>query len=158
MEHCRNCDGPFRTSGEGCLVPVLSCCTITLGHTRPDAPLISCRGSPWRCLIAPCHFYLFSNLKKFLSCQCQRFLNDRVSEMSVTQWFQSKTADVHDKGTQKFVPRYGKCLNLEAYVLKNSTTLAVSVPINLFIKLGFVSVNATCDTNFVDTLPTDELD
>ena len=31
-----NCDGPFRTSGAECLVPVFSCCRITLGHTRLD--------------------------------------------------------------------------------------------------------------------------
>ena len=34
-KHCTNYDGPFRTSGAGCLVPVLCCSTITLGHTRP---------------------------------------------------------------------------------------------------------------------------
>ena len=35
-KHCRNGDRSFRTSGAGCLVPMLSCCTITLGHTRLD--------------------------------------------------------------------------------------------------------------------------
>ena len=33
-KHYRNCDGPFRISGAGCLVPLLFCYTITLGHTR----------------------------------------------------------------------------------------------------------------------------
>ena len=42
----------------------------------------------------------------------------------------------------------------EVNMLKNSSTLAVSVPINLYIKLGFVSVNGTRETYFVDTLGT----
>ena len=39
---------------------------------------------------------------------------------------------------------------LEVKMLRNSSTLAVSVPINLSIKLGFVSVNCTRETYFVD--------
>ena len=31
--------------------PMLSCSTITLGHTRIDSQQISCRSSAWRCLI-----------------------------------------------------------------------------------------------------------
>ena len=50
-KHCRNYDEPYRTSGAGCLIPVLSCCTITLGHTRLDGQHISFRSSPGRCLI-----------------------------------------------------------------------------------------------------------
>ena len=47
-----------------------------------------------------------------------------------------------------------KVLIPEVYMLKNSSTLAVglSVPINLSIKLGFVSVNGPRETYFVDTL------
>ena len=37
-------------------------------------------------------------------------------------------------------------------MLKNSSTLAVSVPINRSIKLGFVSVNGQRETYFVDAL------
>ena len=40
----------------------------------------------------------------------------------------------------------------EVYMLKNSSTLAVSVPINLFIKFGFVSVNGLRENYFVDAL------
>ena len=40
----------------------------------------------------------------------------------------------------------------EVNMLKNSPTLAVSVPINLSIKLGFVSVNGPRETYFVDAL------
>ena len=38
----------------------------------------------------------------------------------------------------------------EANMLKNSSTLAVSVPINLSIKLYFVSLNGCRETYFVD--------
>ena len=40
----------------------------------------------------------------------------------------------------------------EVNILKNSLTLAVSVPIILFIKFGFVSVNDPRETYFVDAL------
>ena len=48
--HCRNCDGPFRISGAGCLVPVLSCCMIMLSHTWFNGQHISCRSPVGRCL------------------------------------------------------------------------------------------------------------
>ena len=50
-KQCRNCDGPFRTRGAGWLVLVLSCCTITLGHTHLHCEHTSCRSSGGRCLI-----------------------------------------------------------------------------------------------------------
>ena len=37
-------------------------------------------------------------------------------------------------------------------MLKNSLTLAVSVPINIFIKFAFVSVNGTREYYFADEL------
>ena len=40
----------------------------------------------------------------------------------------------------------------EMNMWRNSSTLAVPVPINLSIKLGFVSVNGLRETYFVDTL------
>ena len=39
----------------------------------------------------------------------------------------------------------------EVNMLKNSSTLAVPVPINLSIKLDFASVNGPRDIYFVDT-------
>ena len=39
-----------------------------------------------------------------------------------------------------------------SFMLKNSSTLGVSVPIILSIKLGFVSVNGPRETYFVDAL------
>ena len=40
----------------------------------------------------------------------------------------------------------------EVTMLKNSLTLAVPVSINLFITFGFVSVNGSRETYFVDAL------
>ena len=40
----------------------------------------------------------------------------------------------------------------EVNMLKNSSTLAVSVTINLSIKLSFVSINGPRETNFVDAI------
>ena len=37
-------------------------------------------------------------------------------------------------------------------MLENSSTFAVSVPINLSLKLGFVCVNGSRETYFVDAL------
>ena len=50
-KHCKNCDGPFRTRGAGCLVLVLCCCTTTLCHTWFDSQHISCRSSAGMYLI-----------------------------------------------------------------------------------------------------------
>ena len=47
---------------------------------------------------------------------------------------------------------------LEVNILKNSSTLAVSVPINISIKFGFVSVNGPRETYFVDALRRFSLD
>ena len=47
---------------------------------------------------------------------------------------------------EKLVPRYDKSLNFRCEYVENSSILAVPVPINLFIKLGFVSVNGSQET------------
>ena len=80
--YCRNCNRPFRTSGTGCLLPMLSCCTIILSHTRLDCQHNSCKNSAGKCLIthpiAQPHtqwFPSFLHFNKFLSGQC--FQNDR---------------------------------------------------------------------------------
>ena len=48
--------------------------------------------------------------------------------------------------TQKLVPWYDKGLNSGGEYVKSSSTLAVSVPIILIIKLGFVYVNGPRET------------
>ena len=56
---------------------------------------------------------------------------------------------------QKLVPQYDKNVSIpEVNMLKNSSTLSVSVTINLIIKLDFVPVNGPRETYFVDVLLT----
>ena len=94
---------------------------------------------PYSSDLAPSDFHLSLHLKKFLSGQQQRFQNDR-EEMSV------KVVPI--QGEYFYDTGYKSCSHGMANVsisdvtmLKNSLTLAASVPINLFIKFGFVSVN-----------------
>ena len=61
--------------------------------------------------------------------------------MSVTQWFQSQAAYFYDTGYKSWSHDMTNVSIPDVNMLKNSSTLAVSVPINLSIKLGFVSVN-----------------
>ena len=71
--------------------------------------------------------------------------------MSVTEWFQFQAADFYDIGILKLVPRYDKCHNFRRnYIEKNSSILAVSVPINISIKLVSVSPNGPRETYFSD--------
>ena len=77
--YCKNCNGSFTACGVGCLVLVLSCCTIMLGHTRLDGQYVCCRSSAGRCSIIhplvrttpPVIYTFFLHLKKFLSYQHQ---------------------------------------------------------------------------------------
>ena len=74
--------------------------------------------------------------------------------MGVIELFQSLAADFYDTGIQKLKSLYDKCPNSRGKYLKNSSTLAVSGPINFSTKLGFVSVNGPRETYFVDALRT----
>ena len=73
--------------------------------------------------------------------------------MSVTKWFQFQAAEFYDTGYKSW-SRYDKRLGPGGHISKKSSTLAVSVPINLFIKLGSVSVNGPSETYIVDALRT----
>ena len=76
--------------------------------------------------------------------------------MSITvQWFQSQTIGFYETGYESCFHDITNVSNLGVNTLKNSSTLAVSVPINISIKLDFVSVNG-CKrkTYFVDGLRT----
>ena len=115
------------------------------GHTLLDGQHISCSSSARRCLTinhpiartcAFSDFHLFLYLKKFLSGQRQSFQNDREAEMSVSVVPIPGGRLLWRKNTN-VVPQYDKCLNSGGDMLKNSSTLAVSDPINLYIKLGF---------------------
>ncbi|KAJ4448394.1 hypothetical protein ANN_10410 [Periplaneta americana] len=63
-------------------------------------------------------FHVFLHLKKFLS-SGERFGNDEELKTSVTRWFHSQAAELYDRGIQKLIPRYDKCLNSDGgYVEK----------------------------------------
>ena len=91
--------------------------------------------------LAPCDFHLFlssnscpvsiSVFRITVGNKCQRFFPMR----------QTSTQDI------KVGPWNDKCLN-SVGMLKNSSTLAVSVSINFSIKLGFVSVNGPREAAF----------
>ena len=76
------------------------------------------------------------DLKKFLSGQRQSFQNDREAEMSVTVVPITGGRLLRHR-IQNLVPRYEKVSIPEVNILKNSSILVVSVPINLYIKNGF---------------------
>ncbi|GFT26810.1 uncharacterized protein TNCV_3709911 [Trichonephila clavipes] len=40
-----------------------------------------------------------------------RFCNDEELKTSITRWFHSQVADFYDRGIQKLIPRFDKCLN-----------------------------------------------
>ena len=68
----------------------------------------------------------------------------------MSQWLQSQEADFYNTGCKSWSHGMTNVSILEVNMLKNSSTLAISVPINLSIKLHFVSVNGTRETYFVD--------
>ena len=57
--------------------------------------------------------------------------------MSVTQWFQSQAADCYNTGYKTWSYGMTNVSFPEVNMLKNSSTLAVSVPVNLSIKCMF---------------------
>ncbi|KAJ4451520.1 hypothetical protein ANN_02984 [Periplaneta americana] len=68
--------------------------------------------------LAPSDFHVFLHLKKFLS-SGERFGNDEELKTSVTRWFHSQAAEFYNRGIQKLIPRYYKCLNSDGgYVEK----------------------------------------
>ncbi|GFY09982.1 histone-lysine N-methyltransferase SETMAR [Trichonephila clavipes] len=60
--------------------------------------------------LAPSDFHVFLHLKLLLS-SGEHMGNDEELKMSVTQWFHSQVAEFYDRGIQKLIPRYDKCLN-----------------------------------------------
>ena len=76
----------------------------------------------------------------------------------MSQWFQSQVADLYDTEFESCSHGMGNMSILEVSMLKNSSTLAVSVPVNLSIKLSFISVNGPGKTYFVVALHTYSMD
>ncbi|KAJ4450280.1 hypothetical protein ANN_01700 [Periplaneta americana] len=72
--------------------------------------------------LAPSDFHVFLHLKKFLS-SGERFGNDEELKTSVTRWFHSQAAEFYDRGIQKLIPRYDKCLNSDGGDDSNSFSL-----------------------------------
>ena len=131
------------------------------GHTRLYGQHISCRSSAGRCLITihpisrtsrPVIFIFPYTLRNSSPVSVSVF---RMTERWrwVSQWFQSQgqTCTTHDA---KVCPTVWHISIPEANMLKNSSKLAASVPISLFITLGFVSVNGPRESYSVDGLCT----
>jgi hypothetical protein len=59
--------------------------------------------------LVPSDFHLFLHLKKFLG--GKRFDNDDDLKDAVQKWLTSQAPAFYEKGVQKHVPRYDKCLN-----------------------------------------------
>ena len=96
-------------------------------------------------------FHLFVHLKKSLSGQRQSFQNDRwrlASHSGSNPRRQTSTT----KGIQKLPHGMTNVSIPKVNMLKINSTLAVSVPTNSSIKLGFVSINDRRETYFMDTL------
>ena len=106
---------------------------------------------PYSSDLAPSDFHLFLLFKKFLPEQQQRFQNEREEEMSVTV-VPIEAEDFYDTGCKSWFHGMTNVSIPEVTMWKNSLTLAVSVPRNIFIKFGFVSVNGPRETYFVDAL------
>ena len=162
----RYCDGTFRTSHAGCLVEVLPCCIITHGHTLFDGQHISRKSSAVRCLLinaiartscpAISIFPYISRNSCPVSVSVFRMTERRswVSHSGSNPRWQTHTI----QGYQSWFHGKKNVLVAEVKMLKNSSTLTVSVPINFSIKLGFVSMCGLGETYFVHALRIDYCD
>ena len=106
---------------------------------------------PYSTDLTPSDFHLFFTPQKFLSDQRQRFQNDRQEKMSVTV-VPIQAENFHDTGYKSWSHGMTNVSIPKVNMLKNSLILAASVPINLFIKFGFVSVSCPRENYFVDAL------
>ena len=75
----------------------------------------------------------------------------------MSQRFQSQAANFYGSGYKSWSHGMTNVPVPEVNMLRNSSTLAVSVPINLSIKLGFVPVNGPRESYFVDALRINKL-
>ncbi|KAJ4432797.1 hypothetical protein ANN_21436 [Periplaneta americana] len=85
-----------------------------ISHFTPETKRSQCIGG----IVDLRDFHVFLHLKKFLSSD-ERFGNDEELKTSVTRWFHSQAAEFYDRGIQKLIPQYDKCLNSDGgYVEK----------------------------------------
>ena len=68
----------------------------------------------------------------------------------MSQWFQSQVVDFCETEYKSWSHGMTNISVQEVNTLKNCSKLAVSVPVNLSIKFGFVSINGPRDSYFVD--------
>ena len=130
------------------------------GHTRLDDQQISCKSSAERCLIIihPIDrtslplISIFSYTSRNSCPVSVSIFRMTESRKGVSQCFQSQATDIYDTGYKSWSHGMTIVSVPEVIVLKNSSTLAVSVPINISIKLGLVSVNGLRETYVVDAL------
>ena len=92
-------------------------------------------------------FHIFLLLNKFLSGQRRRFEKDRGGNECHTM-----VTIPNGTGYKRWSQGMTNVLIPQVNMLENSSILAVSVPINPSIKLGFVSVNGLRETYFMDAL------
>ena len=83
---------------------------------------------PYRSNLATSYFHLFLHLKKLLAGQHQRFQNDR--RRWVSQWLQSQAANFYHTACKSWSHGMINVSITEVNMLENSSTFAISVPIN----------------------------
>ena len=120
-------------------------------YTLLDGQHLSGRSSAGRCLIIIHSIVRTSHLEisiipyTSINSWPVKFSVFRMTERRtwVLQWFQSQAAEFYNTGYKSWSHGMTNVSIPEVNMLKNSWTLAVSVPINLSINLGFVSVNGS---------------
>ena len=98
-------------------MPPFFCFTITLSHTlllrlKTSSPHLG--GNKWTTPpyspdLVPSDFHLFLHLKKFLG--GKQFDDGDDPKDAAQKWLTSQAAAFYEKGIQKLVLRYDKCLN-----------------------------------------------
>jgi hypothetical protein len=67
--------------------------------------------------LAPSECHLIATLKEFFG--RRRLISIEEVLDAINQWLNGLTANVYDKGKQKFVTRYDKCLNVNGDYVEN---------------------------------------
>ena len=120
----------------GILVSVLSCCTIMFGHTRIDGHHI-CMNSSGMCLIIHSIAQTSRPLISIFSNTSKNSYPVSISVFRIHRGRDECHTVVLIPGIRNLVPLHGIYLNSEGEYVKNSSTLAVSVPINISLNWVF---------------------
>ena len=115
--------------------------------------IISCRIWAGRCfsIIHPIAWSSRSVMSIFTYSSASAFSDWQMWKWA-SQWLQFHAADFYDTEYKTWSHRMTNISIPEMKILKNSSIFAVCVSTNLSIKLGFVSVNVTRETFFMDAL------